>query len=64
MELLKRVYNFIQKLFSIKIMTFAVATWALREGLVSEWVWFGCVMIAIGGREITKILANRITLGK
>ncbi len=64
MELLKRVYGFIIKLFSIKVGLFIIGTWALNEALISEWVWFGCALLLIGGREIAKILANRITLGK
>ena len=64
MQLLERIYGFIIKLFSIKVGLFIIATWALREALISEWVWFGCALLLIGGREIAKILANRITLGK
>ncbi len=64
MELLKRVYGFIIKLFSIKVGLFVIATWALREALISEWVWFGCALLLIGGREIAKILAGNLELKK
>jgi len=64
MGLLKRAYGFIIKLFSIKVALFVVATWALYHAFVSEWVWFGCALLLIGGREISKILASNLKLGK
>ncbi len=64
MQLLKRVYGFIIKLFSIKVGLFVIASWALNEALISEWVWFGCALLLIGGREIAKIMAGKIGLGK
>ena len=64
MELLKRIYNFIIKLFSIKVGLFVIASWALNEALISEWVWFGCALLLIGGREIAKILAGNLELKK
>jgi len=64
MELLKRVYGFLQKLWSIKVALFIVATFALYHAYISEWVWFGCALLLIGGREVAKIMAGKITLGK
>ena len=64
MQLLKRIYEFAMKLFSIKVGLFVFACWALREALISEWVWFGCALLLIGGREISKILASNLKLGK
>ncbi len=64
MELLKRVYGFIIKLFSIKVGLFVIATWALREALISEWVWLFSALLLIGGREISKILAQNLSLRK
>jgi len=64
MDLLKRIYIFIIKLWSIKVAIFVVATWVLFEGLITPWVWFGCALICIGGREVAKIMAGRIGLGK
>ncbi len=64
MKLLKRIYEFLQKLWSIKVALFIVATFALYHSYISEWVWFGTCLLLIGGREIAKILAGRIGLGK
>ena len=64
MKLLKRAYLFLQKLWSIKVALFIVATFALYHSYISEWVWFGCALLLIGGREIAKIMASRIGLGK
>ena len=64
MELLKRIYRFSIKLWSIKVALFIVATWALNEALISEWTWFGCDLLLIGGREIAKILAGKAVIGK
>ena len=64
MELLKRAYAFLCKLWSIKVALFIVATFALYQGLVSEWTWLACSLLLIGGREVAKIMAGRIGLGK
>ena len=64
MDFLKRVYSFIIKLFSIKVALFIVACWALNEALISEWTWYGCALLLIGGREISKILAQNLSLRK
>ena len=64
MKLLKRIYEFIMKLFSIKVALFAVATFALYHAFISEWVWLACALLLIGGREIAKILANNLSLKK
>ena len=64
MRLLKRIYEFLQKLPSIKVALFVVATFVLYEGLIGEWVWLFCALLLIGGREIAKIMAGRIGLGK
>lgn len=64
MKLLKRIYEFIMKLFSIKVVLFIVATWALNEALINEWTWFGCSLLLIGGREVAKIMAGRSSLKK
>ena len=64
MKLLKRMYEFLIKLWSIKVGLFVFACWALHEALITEWTWFGCALLLIGGREVSKILAGRIGLGK
>ncbi len=64
MELLKRIYGFIIKLWSIKVALFIVATWALHESLIGEWVWLFSALLLIGGREISKILAQNLSLRK
>ena len=64
MKLLHRMYEFLLKLFSIKVALFVVATLALYHGFISEWIWFGCALLLIGGREIAKILAGRLELKK
>ena len=64
MDFLKRVYSFIIKLFSIKVALFVFACWALNEALISEYTWFGCALLLIGGREIAKILAGKLPIGK
>ncbi len=64
MKLLKRIYEFAMKLFSIKVALFIVSTWALYHAFISEWVWFGCALLLIGGREVAKILAGRLELKK
>ena len=64
MKLLNRVYEFIIKLFSIKVALFIVACWALNEALISEWVWLACALLLVGGREIAKILARNLSLKK
>ena len=64
MKLLKRAYEFLIKLFSIKIALFIVSTWALYHAFISEWVWFGTALLLIGGREISKILASNLKIGK
>ena len=64
MKLLKRIYEFIMKLFSIKVAIFIVATWALSEAMITEWTWFGCCLLLIGGREVAKIMAGNLGLKK
>ena len=64
MELLKRIYSFIIKLWSIKVALFIIATFALYQGVVNEWTWLACALLLIGGREVAKIMAGRIGLGK
>ena len=64
MKLLKRIYEFLQKLWSIKVALFIVATFALYQGVVSEWTWLACALLLIGGREVAKIMAGRIGIGK
>jgi len=64
MQLLKRMYGFLLKLWSIKVALIVLATWALCHALISEWVWFGCALLLIGGREVAKIMAGRIGIGK
>ncbi len=64
MRLLKRIYEFVMKLFSIKVAQFIFACFALKEGLISGWIWLASALLLIGGREIAKIMAGRIGLGK
>lgn len=64
MELLKRIYIFIIKLFSIKIALFVVATWALYHAYIGQFVWLACALLLVGGREIAKILASNLSLKK
>lgn len=64
MELLKRAYAFLCKLWSIKVALFIVATFALYHSYISEWVWFGTCLLLIGGREVSKILAQNLSLRK
>ena len=64
MNLLKRIYSFIIKLWSIKVALFIIATFALYQGVVSEWTWLACALLLIGGREVAKIMAGKIGLGK
>jgi len=63
-KLLKRIYEFLQKLWSIKVALFVVATFALYQGFISEWTWLACALLLIGGREVAKIMAGRIGIGK
>ena len=64
MNLLKRIYGFIIKLWSIKVALFIVATFALYQGFIGEWAWLACALLLIGGREVAKIMAGRIGIGK
>jgi len=64
MKLHKRIHDFFCKLWSLKVAMFIVATFALYQDLVSEWVWLASALLLIGGREVAKIMAGRIGIGK
>lgn len=64
MTLLKRIYQFIIKLFSIKVALFIIATWALYNTYIDQFVWLVCALLLIGGREVAKILARNLSLKK
>ena len=64
MKLVNRMYEFLMKLFSIKVVMFVVAVWLLHKDMISEWIWLACALLLIGGREVAKIMAGRIGIGK
>ena len=64
MKLVKRMYEFLMKLFSIKVVLFAIAVWLLYKDMISEWTWLACALLLIGGREVAKIMAGRIGIRK
>ena len=42
MNLVKRIYNFIIKLFSIKVALFIIATWALNDRNIGSVISMPC----------------------
>ena len=64
MKLVNRMYEFLMKLFSIKVVMAVFASWALYHNLINQITWFGCILLLIGGREVAKIMAGRIGIGK